>query len=194
MVCGPLAGYAEIYDTDVGLRIDEDILGLDVRVDEAELVHVGDGVGHLQEYRDHVRHREVGAVAEHLAREILHHDVEFDGLEELADAAAAVHRDYVIVFEERGDLVLVDGLLDKALVALAGPLDHLDGVDLAVMDARAPEDGASGAGADDLEVRELFENRLQLSLSSSRPLSGQRGRRANHTRLTGGLKPLYLGC
>jgi hypothetical protein len=144
---GVVAGDAEVHDdwaeAAVGGALDEDVAGLDVAVEDAELVGLVEGDGAVAEDHDLVMQRQLEAVAQRLAGDQFHGDV---GLAlDLAD------------LEDLADVGVVDAGLGAGLAEQAGreigmiAADELEGDGAAELRVVGAVDGAHAAVAEHCE-------------------------------------------
>ena len=152
------AGDAEVHDLGVAVLVDHDVLRLEVAVDDAQPVGLGQPFGDLPGQADGLGLVEVARPADEalevLAGDVLHGDV--DGQPLLADV---VHPADVPVGDLAGQLDLVSEALDDLEVRGDLGLEELEGDDLADLAVVGLVDHAHAALADLLDDLEAAGER-----------------------------------
>jgi hypothetical protein len=152
---GDGAGDAEVHHLDGAARGEHDVGGLDVAVDDARAVRVGERIEHARGELQRALGDDLAAVAQHLAQghalDELHHDVRHGHLgRAVLLFAGVVHGDDVRVVEARRRLRLAAETRLERRVARQVDAQPLHGdVALQPQVARAPDLGHAAA-ADDL--------------------------------------------
>ena len=169
---------AEVDELHPAVRGDHDVLGLEVAVDDAVVVQVGERVGDGDGQRDGGLAGQAAlsaeTVAQQLAVDVLHGEVEaalLARLEDLDDGG---------VVQALADLFLALEALVEDHVARVLQMRHLERDRVAVLEIARPEDGGHAATRDDVEHLVLVDGLAGGEVSHRATLAaGGSGRQAD---------------
>jgi hypothetical protein len=152
------ARLAEVDQLHLALIVDHDVGGLQVRMHEASLVHVGEGPRDLDEDVDRALEVVEGMLIDRLGVDEFHDQHHVDHPKHLAIADELLDLPDVRMIEPAADLVLLLDLLEEAHV-LVGVAHHVlqrpDLLGLGVLDRVDRARRALPDAGEDLEAREL---------------------------------------
>lgn len=125
------ATLAEVDDFDAAIEGLQDVVGLDIRVQEAEAVHVLQSFGDLDEQRHRLVDIFGARFIEAHAVDEFHDDLDFDEAEHAADAFQFYRSAKIGMCKLTGDFIFLDGLIEKTCILACVAKDALEGEGLA---------------------------------------------------------------